>query len=106
MGVACMQPKPTAEGWTEKIHADAIAASKESGHPILAVHRQQRLVRLWCIRLKQEVFDTKEFKEWAAANVVLLEVDFPQKETSGSCDQGQKSEQLSQQFGIQSSPPF
>jgi thioredoxin-related protein len=34
----------------------------------------------WCIRLKKEVFDTKEFKEFAKDNLVLVEVDFPQQE--------------------------
>lgn len=33
----------------------------------------------WCIKLKEEVFDTAEFKKWAKENVVLLEVDFPAK---------------------------
>lgn len=34
----------------------------------------------WCIyckKLKAEVFDTPEFREWAGKNVVLLELDFP-----------------------------
>jgi thioredoxin-related protein len=31
----------------------------------------------WCQKLKAEVFDTKEFADWAAKNVVLLELDFP-----------------------------
>ncbi len=33
----------------------------------------------WCIRLKKEVFDTQEFKDYAAKNLVLVEVDFPRK---------------------------
>jgi thioredoxin-related protein len=32
----------------------------------------------WCVKLKKEVFDTKEFKEWAQKRVVLIEVDFPE----------------------------
>jgi thiol-disulfide isomerase/thioredoxin len=31
----------------------------------------------WCIRLKKEVFDTAEFKAFAAENLVLVEIDFP-----------------------------
>ena len=31
----------------------------------------------WCVKLKQEVFDTPEFADWAGRNVVLLELDFP-----------------------------
>lgn len=33
----------------------------------------------WCIKLKNEVFQTPEFKTWAEKNVVLLELDFPRK---------------------------
>jgi len=33
----------------------------------------------WCIRLKGEVFDTREFGAFANANLVLLEVDFPRR---------------------------
>jgi len=38
----------------------------------------------WCVKLKQEVFDTPEFAEWAAKNVVLLEVDFPRKKAQNA----------------------
>src|SRR4026208_468233 len=31
----------------------------------------------WCIKLDKEVFSTPEFKEYAAKNVVLVELDFP-----------------------------
>ena len=31
----------------------------------------------WCIKLKKEVFDTKEFAEYAGKNLVLVELDFP-----------------------------
>jgi protein disulfide-isomerase len=31
----------------------------------------------WCIKLKKEVFDTKEFAEYAGKNLVLIELDFP-----------------------------
>jgi thioredoxin-related protein len=32
----------------------------------------------WCMKLDAEVFSQKEFKEYAKANLVLVEVDFPQ----------------------------
>jgi protein disulfide-isomerase len=31
----------------------------------------------WCIKLKKQVFDQPEFAEFARANLVLVEVDFP-----------------------------
>ena len=33
----------------------------------------------WCIKFKKEVLDTAEFQEYAAKNVVLVELDFPRK---------------------------
>ena len=33
----------------------------------------------WCIKIEKEVFSTKEFQDFAAANVVLMEADFPRK---------------------------
>ena len=54
----------------------ALALSKESKRPILADFTGSDWCG-WCIKLKEEVFDTKEFKEWAGKNVIMLEVDFP-----------------------------
>ena len=33
----------------------------------------------WCKKLQKEVFSTKEFEQYAKDNVVLVEVDFPDK---------------------------
>jgi thioredoxin-related protein len=40
----------------------------------------------WCIKLHNEVFSKPEFSEYAKKNLILVEVDFPQKK--------QQSEQL------------
>ena len=31
----------------------------------------------WCIKLRKEIWNTPEFKEYAAKNLVLVELDFP-----------------------------
>lgn len=33
----------------------------------------------WCIKIEKEVFSTKEFQEFATANLILMEADFPRK---------------------------
>lgn len=38
----------------------------------------------WCTKLKKDVFSTKEFNEYAAANLVLVEVDFPRTKKLGA----------------------
>jgi protein disulfide-isomerase len=33
----------------------------------------------WCIKFKKEALDTPEFRDYAAKNLVLVELDFPNK---------------------------
>jgi protein disulfide-isomerase len=33
----------------------------------------------WCIKFKKEALDTPEFTEYAAKNLILVELDFPRK---------------------------
>ncbi len=51
----------------------ALAAAKESGHPMLVAFTGS-----WngCARVDQEVFDTAEFKDYAAKHYVLLRLDY------------------------------
>jgi len=70
-----LQAADEARRWTTE-YSEAIAASKKSGLPILANFTWGD----WCpacVKLHNEVFATDSFKEWAAKNVVLLEIEFP-----------------------------
>ena len=88
-------------GWMEK-HADAISASKKSGLPILVNFTGSDWCG-WCIKLHKEVFATKEFKEWAATNVVLLELDFPSKKAQDAAIKA-RNQELAKQYDIQGYP--
>ncbi len=66
-----------AEGWLTDFQK-AAALSKKTGRPILADFTGSDWCG-WCIRLHKEVFSKPEFKKWASANVVLLELDYPQQ---------------------------
>jgi len=57
----------------------------------------------WCIKLKNEVFDKKEFKEYADKNLVLVEVDFPRKKEQ-SAEQKKANRELAQKYGIRGYP--
>lgn len=57
----------------------------------------------WCIKLKKEVFDTKEFKEYADQNLVLVEVDFPQKKKQSE-EMKKANSALQKKYGIQGYP--
>lgn len=58
---------------------------------------------IWCIRLKDEVFDQPEFKKYAAEKLVLLEVDFPRRKPLPSNLQ-QQNRRLQERFGVQGFP--
>ena len=47
----------------------------------------------WCIKLDKEVFSQKSFKEFAADNLVLVELDFPRGEETTRDDRLRGTEQ-------------
>ncbi len=57
----------------------------------------------WCIKLSKEVFSTSEFKDYAAKNLVLVEVDFPRvkKQTE---QQKSANQALQKKYGIEGYP--
>ena len=57
----------------------------------------------WCIKLDREVFEQKEFKEFADKNLVLLKLDFPRTKPQ-SAEEKAQNEKLSNQFKIQGFP--
>lgn len=57
----------------------------------------------WCVKLKKEVFETSEFKDYAARNLVLLEVDFPRKKEL-SPDLKKANEALRKEYAIRGYP--
>jgi thioredoxin-related protein len=65
------------EGWLVSMD-EAIALSEKTGKPIMANFTGSDWCG-WCIRLTNDVFSKKEFKQWAEKNVILLEVDFPRR---------------------------
>jgi protein disulfide-isomerase len=57
----------------------------------------------WCIKLKKEVFDTAEFKEYADKNLVLVELDFPRKKEQ-SDELKKANRELQKKYGIRGYP--
>ena len=52
----------------------------------------------WCIKLKKEVFDKKEFIDYAKNNLVLVEVDFPTAKKKLSDEQRKANEELKNKY--------
>ena len=57
----------------------------------------------WCIKLHKEVFSQPEFIEYAAKNIVAVEVDFPNKKKLSE-EQQKANEALSKKYGIRGYP--
>ena len=89
------------EGWTEDFDA-ARAEAKETNRPILLDFTGSDWCS-FCIKLHKNVFDTDEFKSWAAQNVILVTVDFP-KQRELSADIKQRNEALGKKYGVRGYP--
>ncbi len=57
----------------------------------------------WCIKFKKEVLDTPEFQAYAAKNVVLVEVDYPNKKEQ-SDDLKKANAALKDHYDVQGFP--
>ena len=57
----------------------------------------------WCIKLKKEVFNTSEFKDYADKNLVLVELDFPRGKAQ-SAELKQQNRSLQAKYGIKGYP--
>jgi len=56
-----------------------------------------------CIKQRKEVFNTPQFQEYAAKNLVLLELDYPKKKEQDPSIKKQNS-QLKESFGVRAFP--
>ena len=59
----------------------------------------------WCIKMDQEVLDTPQFKDFAAQNLVLVYVDFPQHKELPAALAAQNNA-LQQKYQIEGFPSF
>lgn len=87
--------------WTESWEL-AMQTARESGKTVLVNFTGSDWCG-WCIRLKSEVFDHKEFKDYAKENLVLLKLDFP-RSIYQTPELKRQNGQLQQAFGIRGYP--
>lgn len=88
------------EWLTDFEEAKTLAAEK--GLPILADFTGSDWCG-FCIRLKDEVFETEPFGSYAAENLVLLQLDFPMRKKLPEALQAQ-NEELRVHFGVRGFP--
>lgn len=59
----------------------------------------------FCIKMKKDALDQKAFEDYAAKNVVLVEVDFPAKKSQTSA-QKKANKALESKFKVEGYPTF
>jgi len=59
----------------------------------------------WCIKMVEETLSKPEFTDYAAKNLVLVEVDFPNKKKL-SDETKKQNEELKKKFGARGYPTF
>jgi len=91
----------TGEEWTEDFDA-ALAEAKKTGKPVLLDFTGSDWCG-WCIKLHNEVFVTDEFKAYAAENLVLVTIDFPNRREL-SPEIKQRNARLKAKYGIEGYP--
>jgi thioredoxin-related protein len=90
-----------AEGWGENLQKAKEQAKAENKLLVLDFTGSDWCP--WCIKLNKEVFSQPEFKDYAAKNLVLMEVDFPQTKQQSATIKAQ-NEQLQSKYRIQGYP--
>jgi protein disulfide-isomerase len=58
---------------------------------------------IWCKRLTEEVFSTKEFETYAKRNLILVKLDFP-RNIEQSAETKMYNNTLAQRYGVQGFP--
>ncbi len=81
---------------------EALKKAKEQNKPLLLDFTGSDWCG-WCIKLKKEVFNQPEFKQFASNNFILVEIDFPMRKPQPPALKAQNSK-LQAQFGIQGYP--
>jgi protein disulfide-isomerase len=90
-----------AEGWGENYEKAAAQAKAEKKLLVLDFTGSDWCG--WCIKLNKEVFSQPEFKDYAAKNLVLVEVDFPQTKPQSGEVKAQNAK-LQNKYKIQGYP--
>ena len=94
------------DGWMTDFEAAKVKAKAENKPMLLDFTGSDWCG--WCIKLDKEVFGEAAFKDYAAAELVLVELDFP--DPKGQLAKGQsaqlkaQNEALAKQYGVRGFP--
>jgi protein disulfide-isomerase len=89
------------EGWMTDFEAAQVKAKAENKPMLLDFTGSDWCG--WCIKLDKEVFGEAAFKDYAAAELVLVELDFPRSKGQ-SAELKAQNEALAKQYGVRGFP--
>jgi protein disulfide-isomerase len=92
-------------GWLHDYEA-AKKQAKEQNKPILINFTGTDWCG-WCIKIEKEIFSKDEFKAYAKENLVLMEVDFPEKKENKAKQTAEvkaQNKKLDEEFAIEGYP--
>ncbi|MDL5054345.1 thioredoxin family protein [Oscillatoria laete-virens NRMC-F 0139] len=87
--------------WSEDYDA-TLKAAASAGKPVMLDFTGSDWCG-WCIKIKKEIFDTAEFKQFAKDNLFLVELDFPRKKSQSEAVKTQNAK-LAEQYNIEGYP--
>jgi len=90
-------------GWTTN-YAKAVEQAKTDDKAILLNFTGSDWCE-WCAKMKVEALDTPMFRDYAAQNLVLVTLDFPNHAPQSAAVKAQ-NQKLSQKFGVTGYPTF
>ncbi|HEY5653163.1 MAG TPA: thioredoxin family protein [Pontiella sp.] len=91
-----------AEGWMTDFEQAKEKAKQENKHILMDFSGSDWCG--WCIKLDEEVFSKKAFKDYAQENLVLVLVDFPSDKSGQSEKLQEQNKKLAEQFGVRGFP--
>lgn len=80
----------------------ALKASASKGKPVLIDFTGSDWCG-WCIKLDREVFETREFRDYADSRLILLKLDFPRNKPQTAQEKA-KNEALASKYGVEGFP--
>ena len=89
------------EGWGVDYNVALATAAKENRKVLLDFTGSDWCG--WCIKLKKETFDQPQFKEFADKNLILVELDFPQRKSLPAGVKKQ-NDMLQEKYSVQGFP--
>jgi thioredoxin-related protein len=92
---------PASEGWQTDYSAALAQAGKERKLALLDFTGSDWCI--WCMKLAKDIFSQSEFKEFAARNLVLVELDFPSGKSQPDEVKARNSA-LAAKFGVEGFP--